>query len=58
MKRDTKVSLDLNDNPTDFNIEFYFSGNTLNSNINNGSNKPVIFSPIVLFYLSFSLGIT
>jgi hypothetical protein len=36
----------LNDNPTDFNVEFYFSGTTNKQNAN-GSGKPVIFSPIV-----------
>lgn len=53
LKRENKLILDLNlnDNPTDFNVEFYFSGNTNNSNVN-GSNKPVIFSPIVLILIT------
>jgi len=42
-----KLNLDLNDNPTDFNVDIFLSLKNETSFTNNGSTGPVILSPIV-----------
>lgn len=45
-----RLNLDLNDNPTDFNVDIFLSLKNENSFTNNGSAGPVILSPIVKIY--------
>ena len=42
-----RLNLDLNDNPTDFNVDIFLSLKNESSFMNNGSTVPVILSPIV-----------
>jgi hypothetical protein len=42
-----RLNLDLNDNPTDFNVDIFLSMKNETSFNNNGATVPVILSPIV-----------
>ena len=52
-----RLNLDLNDDPTDFNVDIFLSLKGESSFLNNGSTVPVILSPIVNFLFIFSSGI-